>query len=69
MYQKDWIAKLSMVLQMNERNVLTNVGKIAMQKADAESGKYKEVQQKIEKMESIKELKQDIKQLKTAIKG
>jgi hypothetical protein len=68
MTQKDWVAKLSMVLQMNDRNVLTHAGRIshelAMQKADEEYGKYKQVQKQIEKTESIKELEEDIKRLK-----
>jgi hypothetical protein len=68
MYQKDWVAKLSMVLQMNDRNVLTHAGRIshelAMQKADEEYGKYKQVQKQIEKAASIKELEEDIKRLK-----
>ncbi len=68
MYQQDWVAKLSMVLQMNDRNVLTHAGKIshelAMQKADEEYGKYKQTQKQIEKTASIKELEEDIKRLK-----
>ena len=68
MYQQDWVAKLSMVLQMNDRNVLTHAGKIshelAMKKADEEYDKYKQVQKQIEKTSSIKELEEDIKRLK-----
>ncbi|MDR0968937.1 MAG: virulence RhuM family protein [Lentimicrobiaceae bacterium] len=68
MYQKDWIAKLSMVLQMNEKNILTHAGKIshelAMKKAGEEYDKYKQVQKQIEKAASIKELEEDIKRLK-----
>lgn len=68
MYQKDWIAKLSMVLQMNDRNILTHAGKIshalAMQKAGEEYNKYKEARKRIEKTESLKELERDIKRLK-----
>jgi hypothetical protein len=68
MYQKDWVAKLSMVLQMNDRNVLTHAGKIshelAIKKADEEYGKYKDTQRQIEKTTSIRELDEDIKQLK-----
>lgn len=71
MYQKDWIEKLSMVLQMNDRNVLTHAGKIshtlAMQKANEEYGKYKEVQNRIDNTEIIKELEQDIRQLKKGV--
>ncbi|MEG0467874.1 MAG: virulence RhuM family protein [Mucinivorans sp.] len=68
MYQKDWIEKLSLVLQMNEKNILTHAGKIshslAMSKVDQEYGKYKEVQKQIEKSASIKELEEDLKSLK-----
>lgn len=68
MYMKDWIAKLGQVLTMNEKNILSHAGKIthelAMKKADEEYQKYRDEQRQIEKLESIKELDADIKQLK-----
>lgn len=71
MYMKDWIDKLSLILTMNERNVLTNAGKIshelAMQKAELEYGKYKQQQAAIEKKQSIKELDEDLKRVKRIV--
>lgn len=67
MYQRDWIDKLSLVLQMNDKSVLSHAGKIshiqAMQRANEEYSKYKSEQKLIEKRDSIKELEQDIKNL------
>lgn len=69
MCQNDWIEKLSLVLQMNEKNILTHAGKtshaLAIQKAEQEYSKYKEIQKQIEKIESIKELEEDIKKLRS----
>lgn len=69
MYMKDWIDKLSMVLTMNEKEILTHAGRIthqlAMKKADEEFEKYKELQRNEEKLASIKELDQDIKRVKS----
>ncbi len=69
MYMKDWIDKLSMVLTMNEKEILTHAGRIthqlAMKKADEEFEKYKELQRNDEKLASIKELDQDIKRVKS----
>lgn len=68
MYMADWINRLSMLLTMNEKNILTHQGKIshalALQKADQEYEKYKLEQKRIEKLESIKELDQDLKRIK-----
>lgn len=68
MYMRDWSDKLSMILTMNERNVITNAGKIshelAMQKVEIEYDKYKQQQIVIEKQQSIKELDQDIRRVK-----
>jgi hypothetical protein len=68
MYMKDWIEKLKQVLTLNNRNILENVGKIthemALQKAEAEYEEYKNTQQQIEHLESIKELEHDIQQMK-----
>jgi len=68
MYMKDWIDRLGMVLTMNERNILTHAGKIthdlALRKADHEYEKYKEQQKQIEKVNSLKELEDDIKRVK-----
>ena len=68
MYMKDWAGKLKDVLKLNDKNVLECAGKIshiiAVQKAEIEYNKYKEQQKQIERVESIKELEQDIERLK-----
>ena len=68
MYMKDWIQRLGMILQLNERNILTHSGKIshklAIKKAESEYDKFKEQQRQLEKMQSLKELEEDIKRVK-----
>lgn len=68
MYMKDWIARLGMILTMNERNILNHAGKIshdiALRKAEHEYEAYKEQQNQLERAESIKELEEDIKRVK-----
>ncbi|HOF15949.1 MAG TPA: virulence RhuM family protein [Bacteroidales bacterium] len=70
MYMKDWIERLKQVLSMNRQNILEHAGSIshdlALQKANEEYDKYKTTQKQIEHLESIKELEQDIKKLKTS---
>jgi len=67
MYMKDWIERLDSILQLNGRELLTHAGKIsheqALQKSEAEFEKYRAAQKAIEKLESLKELEQDIKKL------
>ncbi len=73
MYMKDWIEKLKMVLIMNEKSILTDAGQIshqlALDKANQEYVQYKEKQQAIEHLNSIKELDSDIKKLQRKNKG
>ncbi|HRM35842.1 MAG TPA: RhuM family protein, partial [Aliarcobacter cryaerophilus] len=68
MYMKDWIARLDAVISLNGRELLTHAGKISHEMAIAKSGleykKFKDEQKKIEKIESLKELEEDIKRLK-----
>lgn len=68
MYMKDWVSRLDMILSMNGRELLTNAGKIshqiAKEKSELEYQKYKEQEKEIEKIQSIKELEEDIKYLK-----
>ena len=68
MYMKDWIEKLKLVLTMNEKNILEDAGRIshqlALEKANREYIQYKEELRRIEHLNSIKELDQDIKKLK-----
>lgn len=68
MYMKDWIARLDAVISLNGRELLTHAGKISHEMAKAKSEleyqKYKETQKEQEKVQSIKELEEDIKRLK-----
>jgi hypothetical protein len=68
MYMTDWVKRLDSILQLNGRELLTHAGKIshdkAIEKSTIEFEKYKEVQKAIEKSESLKELENDIKNLK-----
>ena len=68
MYMKDWIAKLDNILRMNGRELLNHAGKISRQKmiekSNSEYQSYQEKQKKIEKAASLKELEEDIKELK-----
>ena len=73
MYMKDWINKLDEILQLNGRELLTHAGKIsheeALQKSNDEYERYKESQKLIQKEESLKEIENDIIQLKKLTKG
>ena len=68
MYMKDWIARLDAVISLNGRELLTHAGKIshdiAKAKSELEYQKFKNEQKKIEKIQSLKELEEDIKRLK-----
>ena len=69
MYMKDWIEKLRLILTMNEKTILECAGRIshelAVKKGTEEYAKYKEVQKRLERLSSIKELDEDIKKLKS----
>ena len=71
MYMKDWIERLDVILKMNGRELLEHAGKIthkqAVEKAENEYHKFKDRQNIIEKEKSLKELEQDIKNLKNEI--
>lgn len=68
MYMKDWIERLDTILQLNGRDLLTHAGKIshdaALKRADEEFQKFKVVQAEFEKELSLKELENDINDLK-----
>ncbi|MFW0695928.1 virulence RhuM family protein [Aliarcobacter butzleri] len=68
MYMKDWITRLDMIVSINGRELLTHAGKISHQmakdKSELEYKRYKEEQKELQKLESIKELEEDIKRLK-----
>ena len=67
MYMADWQKALGLILQMNGRELLTNSGRIshelAKQKADTEYTAYKKIQKRQQKLESIKELSEDLERL------
>ena len=67
MYMKDWIEKLRLILIMNEKTILECAGSVshelAVKKGTEEYVKYKDVQKKLEHLNSIKELDNDIKKL------
>ena len=68
MYMKDWIKKLHDILTINEKDILTDAGRIshnmAVQKAGTEYSKYKEQQKALEKENSLKELISDATKIK-----
>ncbi len=67
MYMSDWVKKLDDVISLNGRDLLDHYGtishKLAVEKASLEYEKYKENKKEIEKIESFKELEEDIKRL------
>ena len=67
MYMKDWIDKLRLILTMNEHNILEHAGSIshvmAIEKANREYETYKDQERAQVRLESIKELDQDLKRL------
>ena len=67
MYMKDWIDKLRLILTMNEHNILEHAGSIshvmAIEKATQEYETYKDQERAQVRLESIKELDQDLKRL------
>lgn len=68
MMMNDWENSLNVILTMNRKNILETKGKVSMelaqQKAKLEYRKYKKMQQHQEKINSLKELDEDIKRLK-----
>lgn len=69
MYMKDWIERLDVILKLNGRELLTHAGRIshemALKKSGEEFEKYRLTQKALEKEESLRELEQDIKKLKS----
>jgi hypothetical protein len=72
MYMKDWIQRLDIILQLNRRELLTHAGKIshemALKKSEQEFEKYQLTQKAVEKELSLKELENDIENLKKLTK-
>jgi len=73
MYMTDWIKRLDTIIQMNGRELLNHAGKIshkdAVEKSGLEYEKYREQQKKLEYESSLKELEEDIKDLKKQRRG
>jgi hypothetical protein len=69
MYMQDWITLLDSLLQLNGREILTHAGTIshqmALDKSEQEYHKYKVVKATIQKEQSLKEIEEDIKKLKS----
>jgi len=67
-YMKDWAERLDVVISMNGRELLSHAGKIShdkvKEKSEQEYLKYKEHKKQLQKVESLKELEDDIKGLK-----
>jgi len=69
MTMNDWIEKLDLILQMNRKNLLTHYGKIshtlAVAKAEKEFDAFQLQKREIQKMESLKELENDLLNIKS----
>jgi hypothetical protein len=67
MYMADWIQRLDVILQLNQRELLNHAGKISHEEALKKSGdefeKYAIAQKAFEKEESLREIEEDIKKL------
>ncbi|MBI3219743.1 MAG: virulence RhuM family protein [Bacteroidetes bacterium] len=68
MYMNDWIKRLDGLLELNGRELLTHAGKIshdmAIEKSSTEFEKFRLAQVANQKEQSLKELEQDINDLK-----
>ncbi len=73
MRMEDWDKNLNIILTMNGKEILTNAGSIAKEIADqtakARLKQYKERLKDEERIESLKELEQDLKQYKQSCKS
>lgn len=69
MLMNDWIQQLDIILKMNKRELLTHAGKIshtlAKIKSEKEFEKFSIKHREIEKAESLKELEDDLKKIKS----
>ena len=68
MYMRDWLERLDAIIQLNGRELLTHAGNIshqlALEKSALEYDKYREAWKQMQHEESLRELEQDIQQLK-----
>ena len=69
MYMQDWIERLDTILRLNDRELLNHAGRIshemALKKSEEEYQKYQMKLKSLEKEQSLKELEEDIKKLKS----
>lgn len=69
MYMQDWIERLDTILRLNDRELLNHAGRIshemALRKSEEEYQKYQMKLKSLEKEQSLKELEEDIKKLKS----
>ena len=67
MSMQDWIQRLDAIISLNGRELLSHAGQIshkqALEKSDDEYLKYKHEQKELKKLQSIRELENDIKKL------
>jgi len=68
MYMRDWIERLDIILQLNGRELLAHAGTIshelALQKSNEEFEKYQQTQKALQHEQNLREIEEDIKQLK-----
>ena len=68
MSMQDWTQRLDAIISLNGRDLLTHAGKIshtvALEKAELAYGEYKSEQKGLKKLQSMRELENDIKKLK-----
>jgi hypothetical protein len=68
MYMKDWVERLDAILNLNGREILKHAGKIshkiAIEKSGSEYQKFKELQKGKLKEVNLKELEEDLKNIK-----
>ena len=67
MYMKDWIKKLHDILTINEKEILLDAGRISHKVAESIAGKqydkYQKKQIEADRLESLKELEQELKSI------
>ncbi len=69
MYMKDWTQRLDAIIQLNGKELLTHAGEIshemALEKSALVYDRYRDGVKKLEKEQSLIELEEDIKKLKS----
>ena len=69
MSMNDWIQQLDIILKMNKRELLAHAGKVshtlAKVKSEKEFEKFSNKRRELERAESLKELEDDLKKIKS----